>query len=301
MLTAIEQNERLKSGVITSVALHIVLFALLVWSSFDENIKVSDQGSDIGAIMVDTRAILEEYKSQQNQKRDNQLAEQQLQKQKQEQTSKQKFLQVLEKEHLKVQQAMKSAQENKTTTKADLFQAKQKAEKKAKVELKKAIVIEKLTAEMKPKSDTIDKLDTVKKKRLSKAENNSSEVDNLLGGLTSRKNSPNSSNANSGSVVAKGNVRKSGKSSTTDITNYAAQIQTAIQNKFYDWENYKGRTCTLRINLASDGFLIDAQAEEGDPSLCQAALVAVQQARIPQPPSNKVYNIFKNAPLDFKP
>ena len=42
--------------------------------------------------------------------------------------------------------------------------------------------------------------------------------------------------------------------------------------------------------------------EGGDPGiLCQAALAAAKLAKIPKPPSQAVYEVFKNAPLDFKP
>jgi colicin import membrane protein len=34
--------------------------------------------------------------------------------------------------------------------------------------------------------------------------------------------------------------------------------------------------------------------------LCQQ-LAAARQAKIPKPPSQAVYEVFKNAPLDFKP
>ena len=35
--------------------------------------------------------------------------------------------------------------------------------------------------------------------------------------------------------------------------------------------------------------------------LCQAAVAAAKLAKIPKPPSQAVYEVFKNAPLDFKP
>jgi len=43
------------------------------------------------------------------------------------------------------------------------------------------------------------------------------------------------------------------------------------------------------------------KSEGGDPALCQAAIAAAKQARIPKPPSSDVYEAFKNAPIDFKP
>lgn len=108
---------------------------------------------------------------------------------------------------------------------------------------------------------------------------------------------------NRGNLAAQrgqGNQKKSGASGA-EINSYAGQIQAAIQSKFYDWESFKGRQCILRLRLAPDGLLIDVKSEGGDPALCQAALAAARQARIPKPPSQAVYEALKNAPLDFKP
>jgi colicin import membrane protein len=57
----------------------------------------------------------------------------------------------------------------------------------------------------------------------------------------------------------------------------------------------------LRIKLAPDGRVIDVMAEGGDPALCKAAVVAAKQARIPKPPSQELYDMFKDASLVFKP
>uniref|UniRef100_UPI0027B97567 cell envelope integrity TolA C-terminal domain-containing protein n=2 Tax=Enterobacterales TaxID=91347 RepID=UPI0027B97567 len=53
--------------------------------------------------------------------------------------------------------------------------------------------------------------------------------------------------------------------------------------------------------LNTDGTLANITSEGGDPALCTAALAAARQARFPKPPSEAVYEVFKNAPLDFKP
>ena len=53
---ATEQNDKLKRAIIISVALHIILIALLIWSSFDEHLDASaggGGGSSIDAVMVD--------------------------------------------------------------------------------------------------------------------------------------------------------------------------------------------------------------------------------------------------------
>lgn len=123
------------------------------------------------------------------------------------------------------------------------------------------------------------------------------EVDNLLDDLASSKNTP-----NQGEKVAtnESGVKKSGASGA-DINGYLGQITAAIQSRFYDADLYKGRTCDLRIKLAPEGGLISVVAEGGDSALCQAAIAAAKQAKIPKPPSDDVYQVFKNASLVFKP
>ena len=56
MSKATEQNDKLKRAIIISAVLHVILFAALIWSSFDENIEASaggGGGSSIDAVMVD--------------------------------------------------------------------------------------------------------------------------------------------------------------------------------------------------------------------------------------------------------
>lgn len=103
MSKATEQNEKLKRAIIISIALHVVLIALLVWSSFNENIEASGGGggSDIDAVMVDPGAVVEQYNRQQNQKSDSQRAEQQRQKQAQQQAEELQQKQAAEQQRLK--------------------------------------------------------------------------------------------------------------------------------------------------------------------------------------------------------
>lgn len=77
MSKATEQNDKLKRAIFISVILHIILIALLIWSSFDENIDASSGGGggDIDAVMVDPGAVAEQYNRQQNQQSDSQRAE----------------------------------------------------------------------------------------------------------------------------------------------------------------------------------------------------------------------------------
>ncbi len=87
----------------------------------------------------------------------------------------------------------------------------------------------------------------------------------------------------------------------SELNNYAGEIKSAIENKFSDSASFSGMTCNIRVNLAPDGLLMGIIAESGDAFLCRAALEAVSQAHIPTPPNKAVYEVFKNAPLDFKP
>ena len=167
---------------------------------------------------------------------------------------------------------------------AEKLKAQQEAEKKA-AEEKARLAAEKAAAE---------------KAAAAKA---AAEADDIFGELSSGKNAPKTgggAKGNNASPAGSGNTKNNGASGA-DINNYAGQIKSAIESKFYDASSYAGKTCTLRIKLAPDGMLLDIKPEGGDPALCQAALAAAKLAKIPKPPSQAVYEVFKNAPLDFKP
>ncbi|MDQ2567701.1 cell envelope integrity protein TolA, partial [Klebsiella michiganensis] len=129
-------------------------------------------------------------------------------------------------------------------------------------------------------------------------------VDDLLGDLSSGKNAPkgNTSGSAGGSSPAKGSKQGQGGASQAEINSYISQVQAAIKGHLYDWDTYKGKTCTLRVNLAQDGTLLSVKSEGGDPAFCQQMLAATSRmTKFPKPPSQAVYETFKNAPLDFKP
>ncbi|QPS88832.1 MULTISPECIES: cell envelope integrity protein TolA [Serratia] len=82
---------------------------------------------------------------------------------------------------------------------------------------------------------------------------------------------------------------------------YGVQVRSAIQSHLQDAGSYAGKRCALRIMLAPDGMLLAVRAEEGDPDLCRAAIKAAAKARFPKPPSQAVYETFKNPVLEFRP
>lgn len=86
-----------------------------------------------------------------------------------------------------------------------------------------------------------------------------------------------------------------------EVSNYTAQMHSAIQSHFYDAGSYAGKECALRMKFAPDGMLLAVRAESGDPALCQAAIKAIINTRFPKPPSQAVYDAFKNSVLEFRP
>jgi len=83
------------------------------------------------------------------------------------------------------------------------------------------------------------------------------------------------------------------------LMHYATQIRDAITDEM-PMANFDGMRCTVRLQLARDGMVLNARSEGGDAILCDAALKAVQVAKIPPAPSDEVYQAFKTAPLDFQ-
>ncbi|MER1978327.1 cell envelope integrity protein TolA [Pseudocitrobacter faecalis] len=90
-------------------------------------------------------------------------------------------------------------------------------------------------------------------------------------------------------------------SSEPTVGAYLSQVKTAVEKNFVDFNTYSGKACTLRISMAPDGSLEDVKKEDGDPEFCRAALAAVKKTDFPKPPSQKIYDLFKNAPLVFRP
>lgn len=312
MLKATEQNDKLKRAIILSIALHCVLIAVLIWSSIHQPQETSagGGGSSIDAVMVDPGTVVQQYNRQQQQtdaqqqrdKQDQQQAEELQQKQ----AAEQQRLKALEKQRLEAQEAAEAQQRQQAeqqkqaeaaaaaakqqaeAKKAAAAEAQKQADAKAKAEQAAASAQAKADADAKAKADQ-----AAKEKAAAKQ---SSEVDDLLGGLTDAKNAPKSGGAPAGT----GNSKQSGATGT-EINGYLAQVRQAISNKFYDASNYSGKTCILRIKLAPDGMLISVSSDGGDPALCQAAVSAAKLAAIPRPPSPKVYEAVKNATLEFKP
>ena len=296
----------MRSAVAISLMLHMLVITLLVWGPSTQNAEFGSGGTEstvIDAIMVDPKAVTQHYNRQQQQQIDTTRAQEQRQKkalqqaeelQKKQIAEQRQRLRELEKERLQAQIAAEEQQRHaaEQQKQASAMATKAKEEQK-KAEIAAANAREKQLEAQRALAETRQKAIAEAKKA---AEKQSSDVDKLLGGLASAKNAPQTGVSATGKEVGKKNG-----ASTSDINNYLGQIKTAIEANFHDAALFKGLTCSLRIKLAPDGAVVDVKAEGGDPALCAAAVVAARQARIPKPPSQELYDIFKNAPLIFKP
>ncbi|UAJ66142.1 cell envelope integrity protein TolA [Candidatus Schneideria nysicola] len=86
-----------------------------------------------------------------------------------------------------------------------------------------------------------------------------------------------------------------------DIKVYKEKIIQAISEKFYDADNYRGKTCNFNIHLSPDGKLDYITAVSGDPELCQAAITSAKLSNLPKITHPKLYDVFKNTILTFSP
>ncbi|EGT3609128.1 cell envelope integrity protein TolA [Morganella morganii] len=344
-----ERKDKLNRSVITSVVLHLLLIALVIWGSFVTKSGLTgggEGGQVIDAIMVDPNAMVENFNQQQQQQANAKQAQAQREKKakqqeeelRQKELREQERLKAIEEERLKTEQQVedqkKQAEEQQKQAQEAVKKAKEEqklaeeAAAKAQAEKEKVIkeqalakkqadekaAAQKAAEEEKAKAEKAAQEKAAKaeaaKEKAAKAEaakekaakaaakKQASEVDDLLGGLAS--NAPGTESGGA-SAAGQGGGKKSGTNSDGDMNGYIAQVRLAIQAKFYNADMYRGKTCTLEINITDKGTLISVNAVGGDDGLCQAALAAAKQARIPAPPSKSVWQQFKNTKLDFKP
>lgn len=332
------KNNKLNRAIVVSAVLHILLIVILIWGSLHKSaeVRVGGDGAVVDAIMVDPRAIMEQYNRQQQQINDKQRAEKQRQKKAAQQAEELLRKQAEEQQRLKELKQASLAAQDKAAQDAMALSKKQKAAEqaiaKARDEQKAA---EQAAAKAKIEADKIAKsqaeaqkraeaeaqkeaarkqLEEAKKVAAAQAEKKAAEeaqrkadaesakqsadVGNLFDDLANDKNAP-SRNDTKAKDIGQGNVT-SGASGAA-LSDYMGKMQSAIQSKFYDPNSFIGKTCKLHIELTPDGALKDVTAVGGDPALCQAAVSAAKLANMPKPPNHAVYEYVKDAILEFKP
>lgn len=104
-------------------------------------------------------------------------------------------------------------------------------------------------------------------------------------------------------LLLAGNVfAASNGASGVEINNYAKVLRDTVQVKIAGVVNkYKGKQCVLSIHLARDGSLSGFNIEGGAPDFCNNVSEVMHGIKkFPPPPSEPIYQIFKDARLDFK-
>ncbi|MGL4929442.1 MAG: cell envelope integrity protein TolA, partial [Plesiomonas sp.] len=186
-----------------------------------------------------------------------------------------------------------AAAEKVATEKAAAEKAAAEAKKQAAADAKKKADAE---AKKKADADAKKKADAAKAAAAKEAANSEAALNDVLNGLTQDA-------SGGGSAAAGGQAAGSGKAGAPgpDGDKYGGLIKQAVSRNMYDTSLYRGKTCSVKINFAPDGLILSSSVVGGDPALCQAAERAIKiTQKLPQPPSDAVYNKFKNAVLEFK-
>ncbi|ECT5250403.1 energry transducer TonB [Salmonella enterica subsp. enterica serovar Panama] len=91
--------------------------------------------------------------------------------------------------------------------------------------------------------------------------------------------------------------------SASEINNYAKVLRDTIQGKVGGVvDKYEGKQCSIKIHLSRDGSLLRFNTEGGSPDFCNEISDVMRSIkRFPAPPSDAVYQMIKDATLDFKP
>lgn len=274
----IETKNNFKAAFIFSITLHIIFFIFLINASYQKKIirNVTRNNIAIDAVMLDPNVVPKEYNPKQKYKNSIKRAD------------KLHHTKTFSEQKIEASKVI-----NARGVKASKFYI-EKAASKDTFKTKKMGLKSKNTMEKNVKSKAIKK--TEFKDKLS-------EIDALFDNLSNIKNAPDDRDAHKEERQASGkNEINITEASDSDIRNYIGQIQSAIQNQFYNSTMFTGKTCKLCISLSADGLVTRVKEVSGDPALCQAAVSATKLVRmLPKPPSDKVYQYFKNFKLEFKP
>lgn len=103
-------------------------------------------------------------------------------------------------------------------------------------------------------------------------------------------------------LLAGNTFAASNGASGVEINNYAKVIQQTIQSKGAGvFDNDEGKQCVVSIHLARDGSLLGFNTEGGLPDFCNKVSGVMRGIKkFPAPSSDAVYQVVKDATLDFK-
>lgn len=88
----------------------------------------------------------------------------------------------------------------------------------------------------------------------------------------------------------------------SEIARYKALIQDKISRNWQVEPDMKGKSCTLTIRLAGDGFVRDVKQVRGDPKVCDSAKRAVLKAKtLPIPADAEIASQFRDFDITLEP
>lgn len=104
-------------------------------------------------------------------------------------------------------------------------------------------------------------------------------------------------------VMNRSTINNSSGVSGASIASYAQVISEVIKYHMSDLSGiYKGKSCILKIGLSRDGTVLYVVDDGGDAGLCNTVVSVVRSIKkFPPPTSEPLYQIFKDARLDFRP
>lgn len=88
----------------------------------------------------------------------------------------------------------------------------------------------------------------------------------------------------------------------SEVDRFKALIQQTIQRNWYTDDSMSGKSCSIRISIARDGFVTNVQVGEGDRAVCESARAAVLKAgTLPVSDDPDVYKELSNFTLRVMP
>lgn len=78
-------------------------------------------------------------------------------------------------------------------------------------------------------------------------------------------------------------------------------FQQAVKGAFSGMYSFKGKTCSLRLNLDRNARFVSAWPESGDKDLCEAAIGSLSIAQIPVFENDAQYSTFRIISVDVNP
>ncbi|GGJ03536.1 protein TolA [Shewanella hanedai] len=92
------------------------------------------------------------------------------------------------------------------------------------------------------------------------------------------------------------------KQVTSEVQRFTSMIIATISRNVQQEESMRGKSCTVWVRLAKDGFVTSSRIVDGDPILCRATQTAIQKIqRLPISTEPDVYDKLKELNIIYRP